>query len=61
MVEGKIHIQMERRGITIYRLSKETGIKYELLRRIFCGERKMSADELLLILDKTGIAFEEIK
>ena len=49
------------RGITIYSLSKTTGIQYELLRRVFKGSRKLPADELVLILDKTGISIEEIK
>lgn len=35
--------------ITIYKLSKSTGISYELLRRTFNGTRKLTADELIKI------------
>ena len=57
----KILRKMKEKGISIYRLAQMTGIKYELVRRIFRANRKMSAEELILILDKTGIAFDEIK
>ena len=57
----KILRKMKEKGISIYRLAQMTGIKYELVRRIFRANRKMSAEELVLILDKTGIAFDEIK
>ncbi|MBQ7959775.1 MAG: helix-turn-helix transcriptional regulator [Clostridia bacterium] len=61
MVASKLKKLMEERKITIYRLSKITGIKYELLRRVFCGERKLLADELIIILDKMGIDFKSVK
>ena len=61
MVEIKIKEELNRRKISTYRLSKDIGIKYELLRRVFCGKRRLLADELLLILEKTGINFETIK
>ena len=61
MVEIKLYARMKAEGITIYRLSKLTGIKYELLRRVFRGERKLTANELINILDKTKISFDEIK
>lgn len=35
--------------ITIYKLSRSTGISYELLRRTFNGTRKLTADELIRI------------
>ncbi len=60
-VETKLLRSMKQRGITIYQLSKDTDIKYELLRRVFCNKRKLSANELVLILEKTGISFEAIK
>ena len=52
---------LETKGITVYKAAKLTGIKYELLRRVFCGERKLSADELLLILEKCEIDLEKVK
>ena len=58
---SKIKRILNERNISIYRLSKLTEIKYELLRRTFAGERKLLADELILILNVTGISFEEIK
>lgn len=61
MVANKIKKEMDNRGVSIYRLSKDTGIKYELLRRVFCGERKLTADELVIILDKMGLNYETIK
>ena len=48
---------MDKKGLTLYCLSKQSGIKYELLRRSLQGKRKLSADEYLLIIDtidKTG-------
>ena len=53
--------EMEIKHITIYRLSKLTDIRYELLRRVFRGERKLTAEEFILILDKTGIRLEDLK
>lgn len=61
MVAEKIKKEMGKRGISICWLSKELGMRYELLRRVFSGERKLAADEFLLILEKTGIKFEDIK
>lgn len=43
--------KMNETGTTIYQLSKETGIKYELLRRSLCKKRKLSADEYVSILN----------
>lgn len=48
------------RHITVYRLAQITAVPYELLRRVFRGERKLKADELIDILLKTGICFDEI-
>ncbi len=53
--------ELEEKGITIYKAAKLIGIKYELLRRVFCGERKLSADEFLLILEKCDIDFKKVK
>lgn len=61
MVEVKLYARMKASGITIYRLAKLTGMRYELLRRVFCGERKLTANELVTILNMTGISFDEIK
>ncbi len=47
--------ELEAKGITMYKAAKLTGIKYELLRRVFRGERKLSADEFLLVLEKCEI------
>lgn len=52
---------MQNKGITIYTASKLTGIRYELLRRAFRGKRRLTADELALILKQTGIKFEELE
>ena len=52
---------MQKQGITIYALSKLTNIRYELLRRALRGKRKLTADELVVILKRTGIKFEDIK
>ncbi len=60
MVVQKLYNVMKEKKITMYRLSKLTGIKYELIRRLFCNQRMLSADEFVLILDKTGITFEEV-
>ena len=56
----KLKAALKRRGITVYRLSKITGIKYELLRRSLTEERKLTAAELVEILKAAGIGLEEI-
>lgn len=56
----KLRAALKRRGITVYRLSKITGIKYELLRRSLTEERKLTAAELVEILKAAGIGLEEI-
>lgn len=61
MLISKLKNELQKNGISIYRLSQLTGMKYELLRRVFIGKRKLSAEELLLILDKTNIEFGNIK
>lgn len=61
MLISKLKKEMQENDISIYKLSKLTGIKYELLRRVFVGQRKLSAEELLLILDKANIEFSNIK
>lgn len=60
-VINKLKKEFEEKGITVYKAAKLTGIKYELLRRVFCGERKLSADEFLLILEKCEIDFKKVK
>ena len=60
MVEEKLKLELEKSGTSIYRLSKLCGIKYELLRRSLNGKRRMSADELVLILKHTDISLEEL-
>ena len=59
-VTEKLNDILKEKNITTYKLSKLTGIKYELLRRVFAGKRKLSADEFVLILEKTGICFSEL-
>lgn len=56
----KLRAALKRRGITVYRLSKITGIKYELLRRSLTEERKLTAAELVEVLKAVGIGLEEI-
>lgn len=60
MIVDALKHEMEKRNLSIYRVSKLTGIKYELLRRVFSGKRKLSADEFILILDKCNITYDEI-
>lgn len=61
MISKKISEILNAKGFSIYKLSKLTGIKYELLRRTMIGKRKLSADELILILEKADISFDDIK
>ena len=56
-----IQRELDKKNITIYELSKRTGIVYELLRRVFNGSRRLPAEEFVLILEKTGIKFEKVK
>lgn len=46
----KILAAMEKQGMTTYKLAQLIGMKYELLRRVFHGQRKLTADELVLII-----------
>ena len=60
MIERALKQQLDKKGISMYKLAKETGIKYELLRRVFKGARKLAADELVEILLVTGIDIKDI-
>ena len=57
----KLRDALQARGISIYRLHKMTGIRYELLRRSFSSKRDLRVGELILILEKSGIAFDQIQ
>ena len=60
MIVDALKHEMEKRNLSIYKVSKLTGITYELLRRVFSENRKLSADEFILILDKCNITYDEI-
>ena len=60
MIEKALKQQLDKKGISTYKLAKETGIKYELLRRVFKGARKLTADELVAILLVTDIDIKDI-
>lgn len=60
MIESKLKVVLKQRNISIYRLSKMSGIDYELLRRTFKMKRKLSANEFIAILLSTGIKYEEV-
>ena len=60
MIERALKQQLDKKGISMYKLAKETGIKYELLRRVFKGARKLAADEFVEILLVTGIDIKDI-
>ena len=60
MIERALKQQLDKKGISTYKLAKETGIKYELLRRVFKGARKLTADELVEILLVTDIDIKDI-
>ena len=48
-VKYKLKQYMLENNITIYYLSISTGISYELLRRVFNGNRTLPSDELIKI------------
>ena len=60
MIEKALKQQLNKKGISTYKLAKESGIKYELLRRVFKGARKLAADELVEILLVTDIDIKDI-
>lgn len=60
MIEKALKQQLDKKCISMYKLAKETGIKYELLRRVFKGARKLTADELVEILLVTDIDIKDI-
>lgn len=49
-----------KRGVSLHKAAEITGIRYELLRRSFNAGRELRARELIAILEKTGVQFEEI-
>ena len=51
VITEKIYKAMEQQGMTTYKLAQLIGMKYELLRRVFHGKRKLTADELPLRFD----------
>lgn len=60
MLEAKLKAILKERNISIYQLSKLSGIKYELLRRSLNSQRKLSATEFITILLSAGIKYEEV-
>lgn len=48
------------RGIKISFISRKTNIPYELLRRAISGERKLIANELVLILQALDLELKEL-
>lgn len=48
---------MKEQGVSVYKLSKMLGMRYEILRRVFVNKRILSADEFLRILDVLGMDF----
>ena len=59
-VEFKIKEALKKHNISIYRVAKLTGIRYELLRRSLALQRTLSANELILILKCTDINYEDL-
>ena len=49
-VIDKLNEYIKKKNITIYSLAQQTNIRYELLRRSFAKERRLSADEYIVIL-----------
>lgn len=56
----RLRIELAKRGISLRKTAELTGMRYELLRRSFNAGRELRARELITILEKTGIQFEEI-
>ena len=52
--------ELAKHGVSLHKVAEHTGIRYELLRRSFNEGRELRARELITILAKTGIQFEEI-
>jgi predicted transcriptional regulator len=51
---GEIKAVMDERGITSYRVWKDTGIDQSALSKFFSGERLLVADTLTTLLDYLG-------
>ena len=60
VITEKIYKAMEQQGMTTYKLAQLIGMKYELLRRVFHGKRKLTADELILIIKYVDIDLKAI-
>ena len=52
--------ELAKRGVSLHKTAELTGIRYELLRRSFNESRELRARELIAILEKIGIQFDEI-
>ena len=55
MTVKKLKGVLDSKGISLYKLSRLTGIKYELLRRTFNEKRKLTADEIDAVESKSMI------
>lgn len=58
--QRKLSKYLSRRGITISHVAKAANIQYELLRRSLNGDRVLTADDLVAILQCTDITLEDI-
>lgn len=58
--QQKLSKYLSRQGITISHVAKAANIQYELLRRSLNGDRVLTADELVAILQFTDITLEDI-
>ncbi len=59
-IEKRVKSVLKKHHISMYQVAKKSGIRYELLRRSMALKRTLSANELVLILKVTDIAYEEI-
>lgn len=56
----RLREELVKRGVSLHKVAKITGIRYELLRRTFNEGREMRARELILILERLAIRLEDI-
>ena len=59
-IQKVLYDYMRNHGISIIFIANKTGIKYELLRRSLKGERILSADEFVKVINALDIDLKSI-
>lgn len=56
-----IRDELKDRGISIAHVARKTGIDYQLLRLSMLGERRLHADEFIMLCNELGLDLEQFR